>query len=193
MGHGERRRELERQFPGWRSGTCRGSWMARPGALVRGCCLAPGARRIWRLLSGLRRARWSRIRCCLPPRRVTRRGCGGSASRRSGPGAARRRAKARKGGGFPAAGGRSAWRGRAVRPAARGTARRGPGEARSRRRPRPMLRVSAGEVTAVDRCGVALRRRRSRVPRLDVKGRYRRSVPRRALPPGSCAATRSRG
>jgi len=54
-----------------RSGTCRGSRTARHGALVRGCWSAPVARRISRLLSGLRTARSSRIRCCLPPCGVT--------------------------------------------------------------------------------------------------------------------------
>ena len=54
-----------------RSGTCRGSRTVRRGALVRRCWSTPIARRISRLLSGLRTARSARIRCSLPPRGVT--------------------------------------------------------------------------------------------------------------------------
>ena len=56
---------LSSSFLAGRSGTCRGGRTVRHGALVRRCSSTPIARRISRLLSGLRTARSSRSRLLL--------------------------------------------------------------------------------------------------------------------------------
>jgi len=114
VGHGERRRELERQFPGWEiwyvprePGSA--TWRACPRMLINAgspedLAAAIGA---------------AHGQVPDPPLRAAPRGypagCGGPASWRSRPVLPGGAGRPGKGGGFPAAGGRCAWRGRALR------------------------------------------------------------------------------
>jgi hypothetical protein len=115
VGHGEHRRELERQFPGWEIWYVprepdSATWCARPQLLI-------GADSPEDLAAAIRAAH-SQVIPDSPllaapqgyPARVRR--LRKLRSRPVLPGGARRR---RKGGGFTVAGGRSAWRGRALR------------------------------------------------------------------------------
>ena len=85
MGHGERRRELERQFPGWEIWYVprepdTATWCARPKMLI-------GAGSPEDLAAAIRAAHGQVIPdpLLVTSPRVTRRGCGGSARWRSRP------------------------------------------------------------------------------------------------------------
>jgi hypothetical protein len=124
VGHGERRRELERQFLGWEIWYVprepdRATWCARPQLLI-------GADSPEDLATAIGAAHGQvspdSLLFASPqgyPARVRRLG-----TLEEPAGAARRRAKAQKRRRAPPAGGRSAWRGRLLRRAAHGTARR---------------------------------------------------------------------
>src|SRR5512142_2457994 len=111
VGHGERRRELERQFPGWEIWYVPGeadsaTWCGRPQMLI-------GAESPEDLAAAIRAAH-SQVPSPdsvllaspqdYPVRRLRELGESAGGARRL-----------RKGGGFPAAGRRSAWRGRTLR------------------------------------------------------------------------------